>query len=255
MRVLEGGLSLVTEDSELRARLAMEIGGLRVAHGDPDGLNQMTEAYNELNLRDPDIRRYASHRVGNAAYDLGEEDTATEMFEWILDHCRDKGNTVLEGSAQLRLAYIQVNRMQLDAAEANLREAAEKKERVGHDIARGVIYCGLAHVMSLSGKSGYEIMYRRGMSKLLPIEDFSGLPDYLCLASAIFLPHAPEVAAGLQGLAQRVAEESGYTPERYVTAWALNVVARTRFAFSDYDGWFKSGRTMSRAEALSRFSL
>ena len=247
-------VELPESEELLRARLTLDLGWIHAASGSRETLQPMLEALKVIEKKYPDSLRLARHRVGNAAYDIQEDEVAAQVFTAILDECRLTGNIAGEGSVQRRLAYIEIDLGHYESARNHLLEFIEKKMKIGDESGQGLARCILGYLESLTGGRRAVELYAKSMRMLIPIPEYPGLPDYLCLASSIFLESEASTAARLQGFARKIGEEFGWTPERFVTNWSREVERKTREAVSDYDRWQRDGRTMSRDEALQIFN-
>ncbi len=243
--------ALPQSEELLHARLTLDLGCIRASARNPEALQPMLTALGIIETKFPDLLRLARHRVGNAAYDLGDDGIAAEIFTAILEECRLTGNIPGEGSVQRRLAYIEIDLGHYESARTHLSQFIEKKVKIGDVAGQGLARCILGYLESVSGGQRAVELYAKSMGMLIPIPEFAGLPDYLCLASSVFLDSEPQTAAGLQGFAQRTGEEFGWTPERFVTGWSREVVRKTRNAVPEYDRWHRNGRTMSRDEGTA----
>ena len=86
------------------------------------------------------------------------------------------------------------------------------------------------------------------------MNDVGALAEFLPLASRSFLPTRPDVAALVQGLADRLIEESGGSPDRLVAMWGDEVRSGTRELAPDhFEANRKDGRTLTLELALTFF--
>ncbi len=252
--VLEVALaSLGDRDEALRIKLAIEIGQLKAVVGDSESFEEMKEAFELVKKRHPDLLHFGAARVGNAAYALRQDDLALETYELLLASLAKEDGLRMAGTAPIKVSFLLVGRGQYDAAERQLLDCVVEPGAVDV-VVEGLACCLLAHLYARRKNRGYEDLYCKGMKLLIPLEDYADLPDALLLASSIFLPLEPETAALLQGFAARLSEESGYIPERFIKEWSLEVVTATRRRLPAYDQLAKAGWTMSRGEALEKFS-
>lgn len=240
-------------DEVLRIKLLLELGQLDAVAGDSARFPDMKEAFSLVKEKHPDLFRFAAPRLGYAAYVLGEDTMALETYELLLSRITKTDDLRAAGSVPIKLSYLHIHRGHYDKAK-ELLLACVREPGVVDVVVEGVACCLLAHLKARIKESGCDELYCRGMSLLIPLEDYADLPDALRLASSVFLPHDAKIAAGLQGFARRLAEDSGQTSERFIKDWGIEVERETRVLLPDYDRVVREAWTMSAEEALGKFS-
>ncbi len=253
-RVLE---QLPTSEGELQIRLNVLAGTMAVYRGDALGLEriklarEIAQGFGDLN-----ILRYATTRLGECAYELEQEQTAIEMFHWVIDHCKEIDDPKMEGYARYWLSNIYTNRGHYDLAEAQLKEMASARGKLLDIRGLGIVHCSLAYLDRRRGGTKSSDLFRKGLRQLATIDDIHWLAAYLTLASELLLDSAPHHAASIQGLGSRLREESGIEFEHYIKMWTTEIVWSTQARLGEhYAMWLREGRTMNIEEGIKRLDL
>lgn len=253
-QLVDRALQRLPEDQEeLQIRLEVLAGAFAVYRGQTGGLDRMKAARQRaLAFGDPNVLRSASMRLGECAYLAKDEETALEMFHWVIDHVKEIADPRREGYTRVMLGNILIHRGKLDEAADHIREALEMRERLGDHSGAGVARCTLAYLEQTRGSSQAAGLYAKGLRELATADNEYWLSAFLVLASSLLLDSHPGTAASIQGLAERLAEGSGFEGEAYVSDWAKEVILKTKTALgNNYLRLSNEGRTMNLEEALS----
>lgn len=224
---------------------------MKVFAGEHGGIEMMKAAHDMAALRHPDLLRNAKLQLSHCAYDVGDEDLALELFEWILEDAKAAGQPAREGDVRLSMAYIEINRGNLDLADGHLQTLLERKEQTGDSLGIGLVRCALGYLDSLRDGGKASELFITGLDELHAAKHFLGLQGSLLIASYLL---APETAASVQGFADRMVEESGCLPERITNLWADDTKAKTKEQLgAAYERCYSDGRTMGLDEVMTHF--
>jgi predicted ATPase len=245
---------LSPDEEVMQIRLNVLGGTIAIYGKNKSGLDRIRMAHARAKARgETNLIRYAASKLGECAYELLEEETAIETFNWVIDHCKEIGEPKMEGYARLWLSNIEINRANYDEAARHLEQMMAAKGKLGDIRGLGVAHCTLAFLEQLRGRSSSIELYNKGMAYLAQIHDIFWLACFLILASDSLLQEAPNHAASIQGLAERLREDSETAFEPYMKIWVADVICRTKSLLgSGYDKWFGEGRTMTLDEAFER---
>ena len=248
---------LPSGQQELQIRLNVWAGAIASYGGDVSGLERIKMAHEMAKeLGDLNVLRFATTRLGECAYELEQEETAIEMFHWVIDHCKEIDDPKMEGYVRHWLSNIYTNRGDYDLAEARLKEMASARDKLLDIRGLGIAYCSLAYLDRRRGGTKASDLYRKGLKQLAAIEDIHWLGSYLTLASEMLLDTTPHHAASIQGLGSRLREESGIEFEHYIKMWNSQILWETQARLGEhYAMWLREGRTMSIEEAIKRLDV
>lgn len=218
--------------------------------GDPSGIQFAEEAKSIAIRLHPDLDgTFVNPWLAECAYMIGDYDLAYTVYDALLTHRRANGQG--HSSEQIMFGILCVHRGDFETAYRELSDYAAKKDVRG----AGYATCHLAHLDSLQGGNRFPQLYAKGLQILAAFNELGAIAEFLPLATAVFLPNRPELAAMVQGFADRLVEESGATPDRLVWAWGAEIKARTSALIPDgYDAALKNGRTAGLDQILLNFN-
>jgi len=252
-RILE---TLPNDEIELQVRLNVLAGTLSIYAGDHSGLERIKAAHKRaIDAGDSRLQRYAASRLGECAYELMDEETAIEMFSWVIKHCEEIGDPKMEGYVRLWLSNIEIHRGEYERAARHLSEMIEARTRLNDIRGIGVASCTQAYLEQRKGSARATSLYNDGLAKLAQIEDIFWIACFMNLASGLLGRKTLTHAASIQGFAQRMREDSGTSYEPYMRIWIAEIHERTKQSLgTEYEYWFSEGRTMTVEEALTRLN-
>ena len=236
---------LPSKQEALRIELQTLAGVSAVYGGDPAGIEQVKSAWELAGSHYPEVA-YGTVAIwlGECAYMAGDLDLAARIYDWILVERKNRGSD--PGTAQLMSAVLHAEAGDLELAETELKTFRQAREGKKDQRSVGYALCHLGHIALRKGSNDAPTFFGEGLRRLVSVQDKGALAEFLPISSQIFLPDRPEMAAVIQGFAEKLLEENGSSVDRLAVKRGAEVRDRTRSMIPDlYNRYRRDGRTMT----------